>query len=127
MIRKHIGTAKFEQYGSDLFWKYYVMCGNGGEVIMSRECQNADTCKTKPVYGCNEIRWIGYNDAKWLANAMLAPSQRIRSIPCGRIFEIDYTTNEVYELLQPRLNEASDEELKAELEKRNDVVEEART
>lgn len=63
-----VAKAEFSSIGRDLFWRHFDMVDGF-------------------------IRWSGYDDANWWKN--VAPSGATRTGKSGRVYTINYTTNEV--------------------------------
>jgi hypothetical protein len=118
MERRLIGKAEHSTGGhADLFWSFRARCGY--TFAMEGDCEKAKTCMNKPDYNGVYVKWSGYNDAYWWTH--VAPSDaRIRTIPCGRKFEIDFKTCEVFELIAQDFTHATTEEILNEIERRID-------
>lgn len=121
MIRKlHHEKAKSSSGGhADLFWSIWVSCGLG--VSLPNDCPKNSTCTKMPEHKIKQVSWSGYNDANWWENVAPTEQARIRTMPCGRTFEINFETCEVFELIKPDFTNITTKDLADELSKRVDV------
>jgi hypothetical protein len=123
MERKLIGKAEHSTGGhADLFWSFRLSCGYP-RVRLDSDCPKKDQCIEKPEYGGVTVRWSGYNDRNWWENVAPSDQARIRKTKCGRTFEIDFKTNEVFELIPPDFTHTTTKELADELATRGGVEE----
>ena len=106
---------------ADLFWSVWISCGMGGSALWPKDCPKTNTCTVKPEHTITRVKWSGYNDANWWTNVAPTDQARIRTMPCGRRFEINFETCEVFELIDPDFTEVTTKELVDELCKREGV------
>lgn len=106
---------------ADLFWSVWISCGCG--LSLPHDCPKCATCTTKPEHQITQVSWNGYNDANWWEKVAPTEQARIRTMPCGRKFEINFETREVFELIEPDFSNVSTKELVEELAKREGVIE----
>jgi hypothetical protein len=121
MIRKLLPDKTEASIGghADLFWSIPIWCGLPSKLAPSpKECPKVNECTVKPKHCITFVRWQGYNDANWWVNVAPTEQARVRKMPCGRMFEIDFKTCEVFELIQPDFTGVTVKELADELERR---------
>jgi len=103
---------------ADLFWCIWVPCGCGHS--LPYDCPKSATCDLKPEPKITQVSWTGYNDANWWEKVAPLEQTRIRKMKCGRTFEINFETREVFEYIYPDFTSITTKELVDELERRVD-------
>jgi len=79
-VEKKKQYADFDQLSNDLFWSFY----------------HSEYSEDYKEHHFEKIKWTGYNDSYWWNT--VSPEQTKRTCKCGKVFEIDFRTNEVNQI-----------------------------